>query len=61
MTCNYRNCDNSLENKRKGSKYCCRACKSMERTYVKRHNKFLEESIRMNENIVKMTKYIKSL
>jgi hypothetical protein len=59
IKCNYRNCDNTLEGKRKGSKYCCVYCKSNEKKYIKRKailiNKYKETA--MNE--ISLIKWLK--
>lgn len=37
-TCNYRNCNASIEGKRKDCKYCSRLCKQYERVFRKRED-----------------------
>lgn len=36
MVCAYRNCNNDLEHKRKGAKFCSSSCKSAEKIYIRR-------------------------
>lgn len=62
--CQYRNCNNIIgEEKRKDAKFCCRACKTMERTYVKRKaallDKYKEEEMKKVNNIKKLMFLIK--
>lgn len=59
--CAYRNCNNSLQNKRKQAKYCCTSCKKMEQTYRKRYEAFIEKCIEKNKNLVDNIKLMKEL
>ena len=41
--CSYRKCDNDITEKKKEAKFCCRNCKNMEKTYIKRKEKLIEK------------------
>ena len=58
--CQYRHCDNELKFKRKGSKYCCRKHKDMERTYAKRKIKLLEKWAKIEMQTIEIIKLIKN-
>lgn len=54
--CEYRNCAMPLKEKRKGAKYCCRACKDNEKKYkmrelrrVERDKDYILEMLRLIE------------
>ena len=61
--CNYRNCNNNLDKKRKGAKYCCVNCKTKEKIYLRRIKKRLEkwkaEEMRLVEVIKNMKQRVK--
>lgn len=61
MECQYRNCNNQLEDKRKGTKFCCRNCKQMERTYLKRKEKFIKDNLELQLDKIRFIKIIKNL
>ncbi|MFY8170044.1 MAG: hypothetical protein ACOVK2_02890 [Candidatus Fonsibacter sp.] len=42
-SCNFRKCNNDISEKRIDAKFCCRNCKNMERTYVKRKELLLKK------------------
>lgn len=41
--CEYRKCKNDITEMRKDAKFCCRNCKDMERTYIKRKKMLIEK------------------
>ena len=41
--CEYRNCKNDITEKKKEAKFCCRNCKYMEKTYIKRKANLIEK------------------
>jgi hypothetical protein len=59
-TCKYRNCNKELTG-RKDKIYCDRKCKACEKIYIKRGKQFIEKSIKQNQDIIDMIKYIKTL
>jgi hypothetical protein len=62
--CNYRNCNNDIIEMRKNAKFCCRNCKDMERTYIKRRKEWIEKyskgDIDLVNNIKNLQKVIKT-
>jgi hypothetical protein len=59
--CGYRNCNNDITDRRANVKFCCRNCKDMERTYVKRRKEWIEKYSKPQivlANILKMEKNI---
>ena len=60
MKCGYRNCENELTT-RKGSIYCCRKHKDIERIYRNREKKSLLKKIEFNAKQIELLKYIKEL
>ena len=62
-SCSYRHCNNDLEPKqgRKDRVFCCRKCKDLEHTYLKRKKILLEKYKELELKKVELIKYIKSL
>lgn len=62
--CEYRNCKNDITELRIDAKFCCRGCKDMERTYIKRKKALLEkykqEGLKKVENYKKLVESIKN-
>jgi hypothetical protein len=59
--CNYRNCNRSLEQRRKGAKFCSSSCKSAEKTYIKRYKDKIEKYKAVEMERVKQIKILKKL
>jgi hypothetical protein len=60
MECNYRNCENDLDHRRRGAKFCCRSCKTYERIYRQRHQKLIDDAKRIEQNKIDIIKMFRS-
>ena len=59
--CSYRHCNNSLDGKRTQAKFCCRACKSMEGTYILNKKHQLEKYILKEKAMIELIKMDREL
>ena len=62
MKCGYRNCDNQVDwPKRIDAKFCCRNCKDMENTYLRRRKRLIEAYKKCEEEKIAMELFFREI